>query len=179
MRPLPLRFRSTPDPECADFALGKRMDGAATEPKTRTSRQAWMAVLARATAAELEAIFDHRGGLPPHTILKPAEVGTLMLEARAGGSGQRFNAGEATLTRCVVRLVPGRLGYSYSLGIDRRKALLAAVLDGLLQCPQTGRDLEQTVIAPLAEKQRQAREIASRKAAATKVDFFTLARGNE
>ena len=94
-------------------------------------------------------------------------------------SATRFNTGEATITRCVVRLESGTLGYAYVLGNDRRKALAAALLDGLLQSPETGPELERTAIAPLAEAQRQAREMASRKAAATKVDFFTLVRGSD
>ena len=148
-------------------------------PKPRTARQDWMAVLARASALQLEQILERAGGPPPFVIMKPAETGTLMLEGRAGGSGRRFNAGEATVTRCVVRLASGTLGYAYVLGTDRKKALAAAVLDGLLQCPNTGPALATTAIAPLAAAQRQAREIASRKAAATKVEFFTLVRGSD
>ena len=156
----------------------------ATEPATkapppRTARQTWMAVLARASSAELDAILQRAGGPPPHSIMKPAETGTLMLEGRAGGTGRRFNAGEATITRCVVRLDKGTLGYAYVLGTDRRKALVAALLDGLLQIPETGPELERIAIAPLAAAQRATRDIASRKAAATKVDFFTLVRGSE
>ena len=158
------------------------MSNAATSPGQQspcTARQAWMAVLARASTAELEAIVQHAGGLPKHDVLKPAETGTLMLEGRAGGGGRRFNAGEATITRCVVRLPTGILGYAYVLGTNRRKALLAALIDGLLQATETGASLERTAIAPLAAAQHRARETASRKAAATKVDFFTLVRGSD
>ena len=83
------------------------------------------------------------------------------------------------MTRCVIRLESGSLGFAYALGTDRRKALLAAVLDALLQHPVTGPELARAEIAPLAGRQRAARELALRKAAATKVDFFTLVRGHD
>jgi alpha-D-ribose 1-methylphosphonate 5-triphosphate synthase subunit PhnG len=100
-----------------------------------------------------------------------------MLEGRAGGAGRRFNLGEATMTRCVVR-VNGILGFAYALGRDKAKAQLAARLDALLQDPAHRDVLMSTVIQPLATAQGQAKEMASRKAAATKVDFFTLVRGD-
>lgn len=138
-----------------------------------------MAVLARASLAEIEGIVARHGGVPDHTLLKPAETGTVMIEARAGGTGQRFNLGEATVSRCVVRLADGTLGFAYALGTDRRKARFAAVLDAWLQHPVRGSGLAETEITPLAARQQSARDLASRKAAATKVDFFTLVRGHD
>jgi alpha-D-ribose 1-methylphosphonate 5-triphosphate synthase subunit PhnG len=151
----------------------------ARQSEHSTNRQGWMAVLARARLDELEAIVARLGGLPPHAILKPAETGTLMVEARAGGTGRRFNLGEATMTRCIVRLDGGAIGFSYALGTDRRKALLSAVLDALLQDPLRGAALAETEIAPLAAHQKAAKEVRLREAAATKVDFFTLVRGHD
>ena len=137
-----------------------------------------MAVLARARSGELEAIVERQHGLPVHTVLKPAETGTVMIEGRAGGTGVRFNAGEATMTRCVIRLESGTLGFSYALGSDRRKALIAAILEAQLQ-DQTGDGPLRQEIAALAEGQAAARDLASRKAAATKVEFFTMVRGSD
>ena len=114
-------------------------DPAAAAGDGRSLRQRWMAVLARASASQLEAIVERMGGLPDHTLLKPAETGTVMVEARAGGGGRRFNMGEATMTRCVVRLPHGATGFAYALGTDRRKARICAVLDALLQDPEGGR----------------------------------------
>lgn len=145
----------------------------------RTPRQTWMAVLARASAAELEAIIGRHGGMQAHVVLKPASTGTVMLEARAGGSGRRFNAGEATVTRCVIALESGEHGFAYALGTDRRKARLSAVLDGMLQRPGASNGPLLAEIETLAAAQRQAHERASRKAAATKVEFFTLVRGDD
>jgi alpha-D-ribose 1-methylphosphonate 5-triphosphate synthase subunit PhnG len=139
-------------------------------------RTGWMAVLARATHSEIAAAVE-KIDMPAIDIVKPAEVGTIMLEGRAGGSGQRFNAGEATMTRCVVR-VGECLGFSYALGRDKKKAVLCAALDGLLQNPMRRNEIFEHVIAPIAAAYAKRQEEASRRAAATKVDFFTMVRGD-
>ncbi|MGY6249431.1 phosphonate C-P lyase system protein PhnG [Bosea thiooxidans] len=132
-----------------------------------------MATLARASRDEIATLL---GALPEHEVLKAPETGTVMVEGRAGGAGRRFNLGEATVTRCVVRLPNGRMGFSYALGRDHRKARLAALLDARLQDETSGGELSQGV-ATLVARQAAARDLASRKAATTKVDFFTLVRG--
>ncbi len=139
-----------------------------------SDRQRWMAVLARATRPEIAALLGP--DLPDHEVLKAPETGTVMVEGRAGGAGRRFNLGEATVTRCVVRLADGLMGFSYALGRDAGKARLAAILDARLQAQAADSALHQAV-RNMAARQGAARELASRKAAATKVDFFTLVRG--
>ncbi len=141
-----------------------------------TRRQHWMAVLARAPFAEL-ATLTEGVVFPEFEIVKPAEIGTLMVEGRAGGGGRRFNAGEATLTRCIVR-EGERLGYAYALGRDKAKALLCARLDALLQDDLRNEDIMAQVVMPLAATQSAARDLDSRRAAATKVEFFTMVRGD-
>ncbi|SIR25197.1 phosphonate C-P lyase system protein PhnG [Bosea sp. TND4EK4] len=139
----------------------------------KTPRQIWMATLARASRSEIETLL---GAPPAHEVLKAPETGTVMVEGRAGGAGRRFNLGETTVTRCVVRLSNGRMGFSYALGRDHAKARLAALVDAQLQDEAEGSALHGG-IARLAEHQTAARQRASRKAATTKVDFFTLVRG--
>lgn len=145
-------------------------------PKPPSPRQQWLATLSRASCAEIESLASRLAALPEHDVLKAPETGTVMVEGRAGGAGRRFNLGEATVTRCVVRLADGTMGFAYALGRDGRKARLAAVIDGLLQGEGEAGPLRHAV-TELAARQRAARELASRKAAATKVDFFTLVRG--
>jgi alpha-D-ribose 1-methylphosphonate 5-triphosphate synthase subunit PhnG len=137
-----------------------------------------MGVLARASASEIAGLLSGLDPRPDYQIIKRPETGTLMVEGRAGGAGQRFNVGEATMTRCVIRLSDGRMGFSYALGRDRVKAEQAAVLDALLQSGDTHADVLQNGIDALERTQNEARELASRKAAATKVNFFTLVRGD-
>ncbi len=113
---------------------------------------------------------------PGFTVLKAPETGTVMVEGRAGGAGSRFNLGEATVTRCVVRLDSGTMGFSYALGRDREKARLAAVIEALLQEEPEAGPLHGS-LREIAEQQAAAKALASRKAAATKVEFFTMVRG--
>lgn len=140
------------------------------------SRKTQMAILARAEIGELESLIGKHVPLPVFTILKPPETGTVMVEGRAGGTGQRFNLGEATLTRCIVRLGSGTIGASYALGRDRNKAQLAALAEAILQDEPADGPLHAGLDA-IAARQAAARVVASRKAAATRVEFFTMVRG--
>ncbi len=139
-------------------------------------RKAHFAILARASLQDIDAILESAPDRPTMTVLKLPETGTIMVEGRAGGAGQRFNLGEATMTRCAIRLDDGTLGFSYSLGRDTAKARSAALLDALLQGEAPDGPLHRAMDA-LAREQRSARLTASRKAAATKVEFFTMVRG--
>ncbi len=132
-----------------------------------------MAVLARATADELA--ISAEGRLPAFTRLRGPEVGLVMLRGRAGGTGPAFNLGEATVARCTVRTTDGWVGHAYCLGRDLRQAELAAALDAALQDPARLPELNAAVIQPLATVQAARRETLSRRAAATQVQFFTLA----
>ena len=136
-------------------------------------RQAWMAVLARAPAESLERM----GGalLPGYTRLRGPEAGLVMLQGRAGGTGAPFNLGEASVARCTVRTATGQVGHAYCLGRDLRQAELAAALDAALQDPARHDAVQDAVIRPLATDQAAARERDARRAAATQVQFFTLA----
>jgi len=136
-----------------------------------------MAVLARAPAHDLENILAMVEPRPAFAVIRGPEIGAIMLGARAGGTGTRFNLGEATVTRCTIRLSDGTTGVSYALGRDVGRAVAAAVIDALLQDDVAGGALYETAIVPLAQAQAARRDLASRKAAATKVDFFTLVRG--
>ncbi|SJF20292.1 phosphonate C-P lyase system protein PhnG [Shigella sonnei] len=95
-----------------------------------------------------------------------------------GGTGERFFAGDATLTRAAVRLTDGTLGYSWVLGRDKQHAERCALIDALMQQSRHFQNLSETLIAPL-DADRMAR-IAARQAEvnASRVDFFTMVRGD-
>jgi alpha-D-ribose 1-methylphosphonate 5-triphosphate synthase subunit PhnG len=137
-------------------------------------RQRWMSVLARASVASIEELITP-ADLPAHTVLRGPEIGLVMTRGRAGGSGAPFNLGEMTVTRCTVRDADGHIGHAYLAGRDPARALLAARLDAALQNPARQAALQATVIAPLAAAQAATRATAARKAAATQVQFFTMA----
>jgi alpha-D-ribose 1-methylphosphonate 5-triphosphate synthase subunit PhnG len=148
-----------------------------TPTSEHAARQAWLAVLARATLAELEGMVPAPGELPPLELVRPAEIGMVMLRGRVGGTGNAFNLGEASVVRCAVRLRGGPLGVAYALGRDKRRAELAALFDAMLQDPRHHAELQQSLIAPLAQAQALARERMRRDVAGSKVEFFTLVRG--
>jgi alpha-D-ribose 1-methylphosphonate 5-triphosphate synthase subunit PhnG len=148
------------------------------EPSSETmQRQRWLAVLARAATDQLEACWA-AADRPACTPLRQPEIGLVMARGRAGGSGQRFNLGEITVTRCVVQSADGHIGHGYVAGRDRRKAELVAHFDALLQAPDRRAALLAQVVEPLAAAQAEARAAQARKAAATRVEFFTLVRGD-
>ncbi|MDD2880801.1 MAG: phosphonate C-P lyase system protein PhnG [Rhodoferax sp.] len=141
------------------------------------TRPAWLAVLARATLAELEGMAPARSELSQLQSVRPPEIGMVMLRGRIGGTGNPFNLGEASVVRCALRLGDGPLGVSYALGRDKRRAELAALFDAMLQDPQHHDRLQRQVIAPLAVTQAQARGEKQQAVAASKVEFFTFVRG--
>lgn len=142
-----------------------------------TDRQAWMATLAKAPVARLEDAWSTLSSPPAYTFLRPAEVGSALIRGRAGGTGQRFNLGEMTVARCVVRLDDGTTGFGYVAGRNKRHAELAALFDALMQAPGLAEEVHDTVIVPLAADQAAQRDARSREAASTRVDFFTMVRG--
>jgi alpha-D-ribose 1-methylphosphonate 5-triphosphate synthase subunit PhnG len=135
-----------------------------------------MAVLARADGAALAALAGDLAATP-HQLLRPPETGMVMVRGRTGGSGAPFNLGEATVTRCTAQLGCGSLGHAYVLGRDGDKAALAALLDALLQTDAHGQ-VAARVIEPLAAGQEARNAARQSAAAATKVDFFTMVRGD-
>ena len=56
---------------------------------------------------------------------------------------------------------------------------MAAVMDALLQMPAAHERVMETVIRPLRRRQADRKQETRAKTAATKVDFFTLVRGED
>lgn len=140
-------------------------------------RRRWLSVLAKARLEELEAAWQGLGMAADYQWLRRPEVGMVMVRARAGGTGRRFNLGQMTVTRCALRLGPDWVGLAYVQGRSKRHAELAALFDALLQDEARRLALERTVVGPLEAAQAARRAERSRKAASTKVNFFTLVRG--
>lgn len=145
------------------------------EQASEQGRRRWLAVLARASRDQLEAAAAALA-VPAHQAVRPPEAGMVMLRGRVGGTGDAFNLGEAAVTRCAVR-VGEALGVGYVLGRDKRKAELVALLDAVLQDPARQAALLREQVEPLARAQSSARDARSRAVAASKVEFFTMVRG--
>jgi len=147
-----------------------------TPDNQQIRRKAAMAVLAHATAAEIEGQLAAIS-LPAHENLREAENGLVMVRGRIGGDGAPFNLGEATVSRAVVRLASGEVGFGYTLGRDPEKARMIALCDALVQSNEFADDVETQVIAPLRAAMLAQRSARAAEAAATRVDFYTMVRG--
>jgi len=141
-------------------------------------RRAAMAVVAEAGTGEITAGLAGLEPVPAHREIRPAETGLVMVRGRIGGDGAPFNLGETTVTRCAVQLASGEIGFGYVLGRDSEKARLAALADALWQSAPHRDALEQHLLTPLRERQRARLARTREETAATKVDFFTLVRGD-
>ena len=142
----------------------------------QAQRKAAMAVLAHATSDE---IAGHLAAisLPGHENLREAENGLVMVRGRIGGDGAPFNLGEATVSRAAVRLASGEVGFGYTLGRDRDKARMIALCDALVQSNEFSECVEAKVIAPLRVALLARRHRKAEETAATRVDFYTMVRG--
>jgi alpha-D-ribose 1-methylphosphonate 5-triphosphate synthase subunit PhnG len=139
------------------------------------ARKTWMATLAKAPPARLAALFLD---LPPHHVLRQPEIGAVMVRGRVGATGAAFNLGEMTVTRASIRLETGEVGHAWVQGRDKGHALRAAAVDALMQTDHAP-NLTARVLQPLEAETATTRATRAAKAAATKVDFFTMVRGED
>ena len=156
---------------------------AGSETAEIAARQSAMAACAEADATELGAALDQLSPVPTSRELRPVQTGLAMLRGRAGGDGAAFNFGEATVTRAAVTLDLGEgatspVGFAYHLGRDAEKARRAATIDALWQLPDRRPAVEEA-LAPVRGRLASDRALAARRAAATRVNFFTLVRGED
>ena len=171
------------------------MNASSTPSSASATRRAWMAVLAHTPRAELEAALSAAlAGAPEPAFdwLRPPQTGLTMVRGRIGGTGDAFNLGEATVTRATLRLrasgteraeggdasQPGPVGVACHLGRDKRRAELAALADALLQLPARHDQLHASLIEPLAARLAAQRDARRADAASTRVEFFTMVRGD-
>lgn len=150
-----------------------------TPTDDHAGRKRAAALLARATASELTEAWNGLTAHPVATPVRGPETGLVMVRGRIGGGGDPFNLGEATVTRATVLLASGTAGHAHALGTDRDSVRLAAIFDALWQEDGSRAYVEDRLLAPIearvdAEARRKAEE-----AAATRVDFFTMVRGED
>jgi len=173
-------------------------------------RQSWMATLAKAQLelleyhvdSVLESALSSGQKRPEYQFLRSPEIGLAMVRGRAGGTGQPFNLGEMTITRCVVQLsgsepTPGPSqegdraiqnpkskiqnpmisGFGYVAGRSHRHAELAALCDALMQHPDWCDRVQAGVIEPLVAIAQEKRAADAAEVESTRVNFFTMLRG--
>jgi len=147
----------------------------ASVPPT-AARRRWLSVLAKAPPERLEAICDAHVGMPSYVVLRRPEVGLVMVQGRTSGSGAPFCLGEMTITRAAVRLDDGTVGVGFVGGRAPGHAERVAVLDALLQSPTRAAQLDASIVTPLEREAEARRTAGAGRAAATRVEFFTVAR---
>ncbi|MEO0636800.1 MAG: phosphonate C-P lyase system protein PhnG [Pseudomonadota bacterium] len=137
-----------------------------------------MSALALSQAGELKALWSQLDVDPECELIRGPETGLIALRGRMGGGGSAFNFSEATVTRATVRLGDGTVGHSIMLGRDEQKTKLAAVIDAMASSEKWGAQIMQRIIEPLEASQADRDAKLARETAATKVDFFTMVRGD-
>ena len=141
-------------------------------------RKTWMSLLAKAPQGRVAALLDAAMQRPAFTWLRAPEVGSTMVRARAAATGAPFNLGEMTVTRCAVTLATGEVGHAYIQGRNKADAEAAALVDALMQT-KAAEHLRVALLDPLETEMATSKAARAAKAAATKVDFFTMVRGED
>jgi alpha-D-ribose 1-methylphosphonate 5-triphosphate synthase subunit PhnG len=138
-----------------------------------------LAVLAMSDTSELVKCWKTLGVDPEFTMPRAPQTGIVGLRGRIGGGGDAFNFGEATITRATVKLASGSIGHAYALGRDHTKAKLSAIIDALCLDDDWSARIEDNIITPLRNQIKSRDERRAAETAATKVDFFTMVRGED
>lgn len=175
-RPVMQQSRSTPIH--APHRAGKMIQPDTAPPDAEARREA-MGVLAAADSTRLAELWAAWPAKPGYKLVRGPETGLVMIRGRTGGGGSPFNLGEATVTRATVRLDDGRIGHAYGLGRDGEKAVQAALLDALWQDVAARAEVEARVLVPLRAAALEADTQRRNETAATRVDFFTMVRGED
>ena len=139
-------------------------------------RSEWLSVLAKAPQQLFEDLWRSSDLDPSYDIIRPAEIGGIMVRGRMGGTGDPFNLGEMTVSRASVKLSCGTVGHGYVKGRAKTMALRIALCDALLQTADANK-VDVKILQPLIDAKLARDQEITDKAAATKVDFFTLVRG--
>ena len=142
------------------------------------ARQKWMGTLAKAPEAMLSDVWKAAHLAQSFKWLRAPEVGAVMVRGATGGTGAAFNLGEMTVTRCSLQIESGAVGHAYIAGRNRSKAEIAAQCDALMQTDAAA-DVQRQILDLIEANLLADRKSSAAKAAATKVDFFTLVRGED
>lgn len=151
------------------------MSSQSIEPNS--ARQEALGVLARSEMPALSAAWETWANRPEVHPIRGPETGLIMIRGRTGGGGAPFNLGEATVSRASVRLGTGEIGHGYCLGRDADKARLIAVIDALYQ--REPENIDFAILRPLRDVAYAADQKRREETAATKVEFFTMVRGED
>lgn len=141
-------------------------------------RANWLGLMAKSPAKVMDECWQKADLTPEFEVIRSPEIGSVMVRGRMGGTGDAFNLGEMTVTRASVKLSCGTVGHGYIMGRSKKTATRVALCDALLQTGDKQK-VKDNIIQPLLSLKKENDQRISAKAAATKVDFFTLVRGED
>lgn len=150
----------------------------AHETQAAPERKRRMEALARARRDELEQFLSAHAGDVAVSSVRGPETGLVMVRGKIGGGGSPFNLGEVSVSRASVRLSTGEIGHGQLLGGDKTHARLAAILDALGERDEFSAAVDGLVATIEARIAEEDAALAA-ETAATRVDFFTLVRGED
>ena len=136
-----------------------------------------LSILAKANDDFLVKIFNQSSLSESYIWLRKPEIGTVMVQGRMGAVGDQFNLGEITVTRCSLKIKGGVVGHGYSKGRNKEKVKIIALCDALSQTSKV-KKVKKYILEPLEIEEKKNKKVEKEKAEATKVDFFTMARGD-
>jgi alpha-D-ribose 1-methylphosphonate 5-triphosphate synthase subunit PhnG len=139
-------------------------------------RPEWISIFSKTNESLLKNSLDHINFKENYDVLLGPEIGSIMIQGRAGGTGDKFNLGEATLTKCIVKFQE-KTGYSYHLGRNLIKSEYGAILDALMQIESYHSKLLIYVKEFQEQIQKEKIKIIA-DSSESKVDFFTMVRGD-
>ncbi len=144
----------------------------------QVARKEWMELIAKSSANTVASLFSKIDNPSEFQWLRQPEIGSVMVRGRMGATGGLFNLGEITVTRCSLRLPSGQVGHGYVQGRNKQHAEHAALIDALMQSESCG-GIDANILRPLKKAQQSQKSKNQKRADNTKVDFFTLVRGED
>jgi alpha-D-ribose 1-methylphosphonate 5-triphosphate synthase subunit PhnG len=143
----------------------------------KNDRKSLLALLAKSNSNSINECWKNLNISPEFMFLKKPEIGMVMVRAKAGGDGEDFNMGEMTVTRCIVQLDSKQVGYGYTAGRDKEKSKLIALVDACFQVETLRKRIKDEVLEPLCSLLNQKQSTQKTKTDTSKVNFFTMVRG--
>ena len=141
-------------------------------------RKEWLSLLAQSSSEDIISLWNKAKIECDFEVIRAAEIGAVMVQGIQGGTGDPFHLGEMSVTRCSIKIADGYIGHGYHQGRSKETAETIAKLDALLQTVKFD-TIVKTILKPLEKLLHDKKYSLASKAEATKVNFFTLVRGDD
>ena len=140
------------------------------------SRKQWLSYLATADENYLISLWDNLNMKIEYNWLREPEIGSIMVQGKAGATGDNFNVGEVTITRGSLNVDEKIQGNGSVQGKKKYKTKMSVLGNPLIKTEKK-KIIKRNIIDKLIKYKNNKRNEILSKTEATKVDFFTLVRG--